>query len=404
MLKNSSNSDINSFLSIFKNDLECLEFDGVSLTVRIKSQITIYTEVIKKLFSNISELPQNQIEINLLSCLVEKTFFFFELKNFLSNYEKISEDFDQNRIIVLKDDNDYILKEPEDTFDQENLVLFNIREYRLVLNLFLNTPEFTTYKSRSDDLLTIISKKNGVFDIGYKFPQISFFLEYDLTGLHTRIRNEFKKKEFIQFFKEIVIESIFNVDIENRFNNIITEHNILLNLATRDFESYVSNFAFDKIKSKFKDEREKYFESIDRNIASIGKQVISFPLTFGATIFASYKVKDQAGFLILILIGYFLYTVIAFLILNMTAYNIKCLKDDVINEENTIKNSYNVIFKEFEPDFKKIKKKIFNLRIIVYVLFSVLILLLILFIIYTLINLKAFDSVENVLDFGIIFC
>ena len=102
------------------------------------------------------------------------------------------------------------------------------------------------------------------------------------------------------------------------------------------------------MKSEFKEERGMYFDSIDKNIASIGKQVISFPLTFGATIFASYKVKDQPALLILILSAYFLYTIIAFLVLNMTAYNIKCLRKDVKQEEEIIQNSYRIIYADFK--------------------------------------------------------
>ncbi len=222
-----------------------------------------------------------------------------------------------------------------------------------------------------------------MFNIGYKLPDIAYFQGLNLHNVFSRFEEEFKKKEFVQFFKEIVIAGVHNAAEEDRFNEIIKENNALLNLAKRDYETYVSNFAFDKIKSEFKEEREKYFETIDKNIGSIGKQVISFPLTFGATIFASYKVKDQPEFLVLILVAYFLYTIIAFLVLNMTAYNVKCLRKDVDQEEKTIRDSYGVIYEGFKSDFKKIRNKIVNLRVIIGVLYFVLIALLILFLAFT---------------------
>ncbi len=45
----------------------------------------------------------------------------------------------------------------------------------------------------------------------------------------------------------------------------------------------------------------------------------------------------------------------------MTAYNVKCLRKDVNDEELTIQKSYGVIYEGFKSDFKKIKHKILNL-------------------------------------------
>ena len=67
----------------------------------------------------------------------------------------------------------------------------------------------------------------------------------------------------------------------------------------------------------------------------------------------------------------------------MTAYNVKCLRKDVNDEELTIQKSYGVIYEGFKSDLKKIKHKILNLRFIIGVLYFVLIMLLLLFTIFT---------------------
>lgn len=71
--------------------------------------------------------------------------------------------------------------------------------------------------------------------------------------------------------------------------------------------------------------------------------MISFPLTFGATAFASYQVKDKPWILALIVLAYLLYTIIAFKVLSMASYNIECLRLDVKKEEDEIKGSYGKI-------------------------------------------------------------
>lgn len=84
--------------------------------------------------------------------------------------------------------------------------------------------------------------------------------------------------------------------------------------------------------------------------------MVSFPLTFAATAFASYQVKDKPLILILIFIAYSLYTIIAFKILKITSYNVECLEHDINKEEDLLKN-YNKVYEEFEKDFEKINKK-----------------------------------------------
>src|SRR5690606_6719430 len=162
------------------------------------------------------------------------------------------------------------------------------------------------------------------------------------------LKSEFVKKEFIQFFKDVIINSIHSTDVRDRFFELTKSLKLLLNLTEKDYESYVLDFAIDKIKSKFKEERNKYFESLEKSIDTVSKQIVSFPLTFGATAFASYQVKDKPFILVLIVVAYLLYTIIAFRVLSITDYNILCLKADVKKEENEIKNGYDKVYDDFK--------------------------------------------------------
>lgn len=379
------NKDIDAFLECFNESLTSgsPRYDGSKLILSVQSNFQSSKATFEKVFSEVNTLVADSIEIKLSSCQIKNFSFFFGINDFLQKYERLKKNFDLQNIIILSSKGDHTLKKSSGIYADSNSVIYNIHEYYKILDYLLRTPEFTPYKSDIDNQFTLISKTYGVFNVGYKLPDVVFFQNVNLNGLFNRFQEQFQKKEFIQFFKEIVISAVHNTPEENRYNEIIKEHNSLLNLAKRDYETYVSNFAFDKIKSEFKEERGKYFETIDRNIDSIGKQVISFPLTFGATVFASYKVKDQPEFLTLILAAYLLYTIIAFLILKMTAYNVKCLRKDVNEEELTIQKSYGVIYEGFKPDFEKIRHKILNLRIIIGVLYFVLIMLLLLFTIFT---------------------
>ncbi len=378
---NSQHLDIQKFLTFFRSMKEqnFVSYDGRTLLLKFTKKLDVAEfNLIEKVFKTTVLLPNNQVEIVLSSVLLKNHYLYFNEIDFINRYS-IKEKYNESVIIILKLEGKSIIKQINQSYLENNKFIYNLHEYKQILNDFLTTPELVPYKSETDKVFTIISKENGVFNVGYSTPKEDYFHNVNLSGLRTKLNKEFKKKEYIQFFKEIIISGVHNTPEKLRYSEILKTSATLLSLARRDYETYVSNFAFDKLKSEFKTERESYFASLDKNIASVGKQVVSFPLTFAATIFASYKVKEQPGILLLILVAYLLYSIVAFLILRMTSYNVKCLKQDVQNEETSIKDSYKLIFEDFKEDFKKIKNKIKKLRTIIVVLYIVLIFLFLLF-------------------------
>ncbi|MFS4448011.1 hypothetical protein [Maribacter sp. 2307UL18-2] len=380
-MTNNHPSEVVNILAFFKSlkEQNFVTYDGRTLTLQSTEEFSIDLGLIKKVFKTVSKLPGNQVEILLLNSCFENYYFFFNEIDFMNRYSVLEDHYAQSNAIIFKLSSESIVKGINEPYSDKNKFIHNFHEFKQTLKLFLSTPELTPYKSDADKTFTIISKEKGVFNIGYGLPGKDYFFNQNLSGLKSNFVEEFTKKEFIQFFKEIIIAGVHQIPEKRRYCEIVKTSSTLLSLAQRDYETYVSSFAFDKIKSEFKSERELYFDSLDKSIASVGKQVVSFPLTFAATIFASYKVKDQPGILLLILLAYLLYSIVAFLILRMTSYNVKCLEEDVLSEENHIKVSYNVIFDDFKADFKKIKNKIDKLKIIIKVLYGVLIFLFILF-------------------------
>lgn len=331
-------------------------------------------------FRTIDNLPGNKVSVKLNTSKFKNVYFFLNETDFI-NRNKIDYDtFESSDIFFISP----LGKPDADNVITEDTTLFckNVITYREILDFFLGSREFAQFHNTTTRTFTIISKEYGVFQVGYMLPKYEFFYSINIVGKTRRLKKDFQKKEFIQFFKEIVVASVHSTAEKERFQTLLRQLDSIIDLTSKDYETYVSNFAIDKIKSEFREERESYFENIDRSISSIGKQVVSFPLTFAASVFASYKVQDKPGVILLILFAYLLYTIIAILILRMTSYNVTCLKADVFAEEKEIRTTYGKIYSDFEEDFTKIRNKIFNLRIIINVLYGVLIMLFILFGLY----------------------
>jgi len=364
------------------------EFNGVECIVDASGHAFLI-EQIKGVFNNPEVLPGNKISFKLTDSKWPEILYYYDEVDFIKRCRLDLENYCEKSIVFLSPKGE--LNTEVVTEDETNRFVENFLTYKSIRNLFKETKELSQFKNDTSQTFSIISKEYGVFHVGYSLPNHSYFYNIDIAGKLDRLKQEFEKKEFIQFFKEIIVTSVHSTDEKNRLKVIVRQLDSIIDLTTKDYEAYVSNFAIDKIKSDFKNERETYFESIDRSISSIEKQVVAFPLTFAASVFASYKVQEAPGILLLILLAYLLYTIIAYMILNMTAYNVRCLRKDVLAEKKEIKKAYGKIYADFELDFKKIEIKICLLRVVIGGLYVVLTFLLVLFALYAAHNIQWID-------------
>lgn len=392
---------INEFLSILNNDIakNSLVFDGNNLRFKIENNYSSSLEVASKIFKTINELINGEIEIKLTSCKLKNTFFYFDYDNYLRDYEYYKDVFSNSNIVIIDFETKILFKEVNEEFTLEKADIFNYIQYKELQDFLISKNEFTPYHDKLSKQFVIIGKEKGAFHIGYNSLEKRKISNEDIKPFVEELKSEFVKKEFIQFFKDVIINSIHSTDVKDRLFELTKGLKLLLNLTAKDYESYVLDFAIDKIKSKFKEERNKYFESLEKSIDTVSKQIVSFPLTFGATAFASYQVKDKPWILILIVIAYLLYTFIAFKVLSITDYNILCLKSDVKKEEDEIKNGYEKVYADFKEDFIKIWTKIRKLEGLVLILKWILSLLFLIFLLFALVqifNPVASDKKEKI--------
>ncbi|MBF6653853.1 hypothetical protein C3B47_13375 [Flavobacterium columnare] len=337
-------------------------------------------EIFIKIFSNV-ELNKDKISLKLNRYVsgIDNLFIYYNVKDYLVD-DSYKDVYYNSDIIIIDFNGETIRKKADEDFSKEKALFFNYPIYKELFLFLKSNNLFTTLYGESKNEIIIVNKKNGAFHIGYKSNELRVADFDNIQPLFLILKESFKNKEFVQFFKEnIIVFGIGNNDTLDRFYHIVLNLNPILRLTERDYENYVLDFNFENIKSKFKDERNKYFESIEKNIESVNKQVLSIPLTFAATAFASYQVKDKSFIVFLILTGFILYSIIAFKMLNISKYNIDCIKGDVKKEEGEIKNNFLKNYTHFESDFKKIYSKICKIKSLINSIKWVLCAMLLLF-------------------------
>lgn len=399
-------SHIFNLIDIFKNYIEkdSVDFSGSDFVFQLKEEkFETNKSILLELFDSSSSLPQRKISLKFSNIKINNFHIFYKKDDFLKR-DNYLENFKTKTILII--DNEILFKLENEEFSKEKALIFNNHAYQNILTLLKNNQFFSTLKSNNNEFI-VVSKENSVIHIGYKNIEPRLEELDDLYPQYELLKKRFEKfdlndqvsdnVEFIRLFIENISTAGFGNDKEKKEDSlfeIVKGLKILISLTERDYENYINNFSFEKIKSKFKDERNKYFEGLEKNIELISKQVISFPLTFGATAFASYQVKDKYLILCLIFIAYSLYTFIAFKILKITSYNIKCLEEDINKEEQEIIKNFNKNHSDFEDDFKKIKNKTKKIEKLICYLKIILISMLLMFL--TFIFYQIFISKKDI--------
>lgn len=314
----------------------------------------------------------------------DQLFFYFNEEDFVIRSLEHLGDFSDSHYVILVHDQGLYQKEAQEPFSESKMLFFNFYFYNCIFKFLEEQEGFMHFYAPAELRFVLFTSEKGPFDIQYDLHEGRVKNLENLEPVYLLLQENFKKIDFVQFFKAAVINSIHGYAIPDRFFYLVQSLRVIINLAIRDHYVYIRNFDFDKIKTKFREERNKYFETLEKNIDSIKGQVTSFPLTFGATIFVGYQVKEKPAILILVFLAYSLYTLIAWRILSVTLFNITSIETDVKAEEKKIKGSYEVLYDEFKPDFDKIYSKIGKINDLIDILKVVLVGLLICFLVFGL--------------------
>ncbi|KZE76707.1 hypothetical protein AV926_14960 [Myroides marinus] len=386
---------LDDFLKIYTSELEVVNYEGTSLVVKLKQASNKLMEILEACFEVSKSI--DQYKIKLTKCKIENTLFFYGEKDFMQRCELDWESLKTYCVIVLNENRTFLRKEVDEEYCIEKQMLFNIVAYKDLLKFLKNHKIFNAIKN-VDNHFVLISKSNNVMYVGYLNNDLRVAKLDDLKRSVNTLMSRFQKNpylgevidngEYIRLFIEnIALFGIESQKKEDRLFYILSNVDSLLTKIDCDYDHYVSEFSFEKVKSKFKEERNKYFESIDKGLESINKQVLSLPLTFGATAFATHQMKDHPLVLFFILITYALYSYIAFTSLDISKYNLECIEKDIYKERKELTTSLGDNIRDFKSDFYKIDSKVRKTKYLIFLLEIVLGLIFLMYLVFSLSNI-----------------
>ncbi len=181
-----------------------------------------------------------------------------------------------------------------------------------------------------------------------------------MESIFCQLEKEIDRKDFIPFFNNEICKTLLGKEVEERYIEFLKQHSSIVKSATLDFEIYLKDFSFDKIKTKFRENRDKYFNSLQDINSKFSSKLGSLVISISASVFATFRFKSEERSFsgLLVLIAYTLYA-------SYSNYEIACLKNDI----KTISRNFDrelreihvrspIIADSLDEDSNQIKEKI----------------------------------------------
>jgi hypothetical protein len=210
-----------------------------------------------------------------------------------------------------------------------------------------------------NELVMVSTSGREAFSIGY--PKVQEELpEYNLKSIFYQLEEEISRKDFAPFFNNEICKILADKQVEERYVEFLKQHNLIVKSATLDFEIYLKDFSFEKIKTKFRENRDKYFQSLQDINSKFSSKLGSLVISISASIFATFRFKSEGRLFsgLLVLIAYTLYTW-------YSNYEIACSKNDLKTIDGNFKRELKEIYikspiiaDSLEEDSNQINNKI----------------------------------------------
>ena len=226
----------------------------------------------------------------------------------------------------------------------------------------------------------VLSKgeKKLVTTINYKTIDKSIFIDDNVTIPIDEFGTKILSEEWLACYNETLCQ-FMDAQLPQRrtFSILFNNFNYLLNLTGQNFQLYILKFSFEKIRKQFKTEKNNYFDNLNTAQDKISGQIISVPISLGASIFSFYQFNTSPLIISLIFLAICMYTLFIGFVVIMNLYDIRKIATDANDEEDNLKTHYPDLLKELEKDFTYMKNKRIRVRVLAWAILLALIVTLI---------------------------
>ena len=218
--------------------------------------------------------------------------------------------------------------------------------------------------SLSNQVITFISLKDRT-KVNLELKPTGTLILDEYIDYYSKIVNlkEFllqERKQFSVFLKNSIISNLVYEETR-KFELLFEKFDKIFHEAKLNFNVFLHELSLDKIKSDYKEYKQKYFASQNEILSKLTTQVIALPVSLAASAFSLYKLKEELFLVLILYFGLISYLVYITFILTIYFKDVIELNKLAQRDFNALKNHLFFINNKDELDyFEEIKNDLFN--------------------------------------------
>ena len=312
-------------------------------------------------------IVEGELLINLSSIHVNTVVFLGEL-NFRQGVEAT---FDKNGAIVkniaLVDyKNAFLIYDCHtaktysgSAMEAPDFLVENAVDYYQVLAA-LKGKRFADYVNPLDKEIVLYSGTKGIKRIRVPdyLPALdpSKPIRHDCHSLLSKLQSP----DFSIYFKNQLFE-FRNSETATGLQDIIISLETITREADNNLQLYLKNFSFENLKSSLQKEKEKYFSSLRDILGKNLSQIVAIPVSFAASVFATYKVND-VFILLIILVAFILYSIFTRYLQSLYLKDVKEIEDSFNRDFTIIAERSGLMTIDIDIERTKIVRRISDIK------------------------------------------
>jgi hypothetical protein len=187
-----------------------------------------------------------------------------------------------------------------------------------------------------------IPKRISVSILDHQFSPLPL-----ITLLNEEIHNEAKKN----LFKAVIVDLVGKVKLEKRFEKIIEEFPLVLTNFMLGYQSFISNYSFDKVRREYEEKRTEFILKINNAFQDVASKLIILPAPLWLALTQAKKIHDDTGHLIYL--DLFKNITIVIIIVLVSIYLFLSINGQFHYLES-VKKEYSQLFKRLHSDYPSV--------------------------------------------------
>ena len=231
-----------------------------------------------------------------------------------------------------------------------------------LLQGYLNTIQLSNllrsiadHEDASGGCLKLVFLLKEKIDIPITYSIQKAKLMVNVSELETLLSEDVHRDQRRTIFKNILLEELKTVMVEERFGLIIERFGDIYRRFRDNYQLYVSEFSFDKVIKEVSDKRLEYVLKFNKNFSDIQNQILAVPLA--ALLAASQMGRDSHLKNLLIFVTALIFSGFMSMLLRNQRVSLNAIKKEIDDQRASLDKDHTALAPRFESTYLELDKR-----------------------------------------------